>query len=95
MKYIKTFEQISEYKPEIGDYVILDTSPGTGIPEIYGTNVGKITNLLTSDKHATLVWIEYDDNIEPIKYYHYSWIKYMSKDKEELESMLAAKKYNL
>lgn len=95
MKYIKTLE-IWKYgkqdfiTPEIGDYVIINAEPGSGIPEYYGDNIGKITAILN-----TLIYVNYGENLEPLKYIHESWIKYISKNKKELELKLAANKYNI
>ena len=94
----KIFENINEGEIGIGDYVILGYTPGSGISQQYANNIGKITNIASMGlKHIEYshISIIYENNLEPLILIHKSWIKYWSKDKEELEAFLATKKYNL
>ena len=101
MKYLKTYENSqnslnypSELHPEMGDYVILswDASIGTSIPKYSSQNIGRITKEPLND---ILVWIEYDNDLQPLKYIHKSYIEHISKNKKDLETILLANKYNL
>lgn len=94
MKYIKKFEYAIEMNvsidPKIGDYVILNAAPGSGLPLYSGENVGVIT-----DKAANGSILISFDGLLPLKFIHKSWIKYIADDKTELELKLKRDKYNL
>jgi len=109
MKYIKTFE-MNEYIPEVGDYVICsydnDQVSGYSIDEqnfIYD-KIGKISLIVNGERFP--YYVEYDnipENIingvlsNEVKYIqmHRRVIKYFSKDKNELEMVLKANKFNI
>lgn len=89
------YESINNGKPKKGDYVIVDFR-GDII-----TKIGQITYIKYNSYLPYL--IEYDDDFN---YYDYGLydkyisinldeIKYWSKDKKELETLIQANKYNL
>lgn len=81
MKYIKRFENI-ENTPKIGDYVILDLEIGQLI-----------------DEDNNWWYINFEKNQFLTCYYTKDYIKervkYWSKNKQELETILVINKYNL
>ena len=93
MKYIKTYEEINQGTPEVGDFVLCDISRNTvtndELYQAYTTTIGKI---VTMDDNNYEV---YFDSIDDFDYFHNSEIIYWSKNKSELEYVLNAKKYNL
>ena len=100
MKYIKEFEYAKEkdgsIDPEIGDYVILNAVPGSGLPLSSGENVGIITDKAANgNKPSRLISIDYNGHFKPLNFIHKSWIKYISDNKTELELKLKRDKYNL
>ena len=98
----KTYESINEDEPELGDYVICKESHEHEIvvQNFLSQNIGKIVEMNKGYKYI----VKYK-NIpnDTKKYFIYQGtrgmdrneIKYWSKDKEELESILNANKYNL
>jgi len=99
----KMFESINMGKPEVGDYVIYqDSTKVKEIQDFVNSEIGIITH-----KFKSVVNRDYDvkyDNI-PIsisfcfpknnREMKLDEIEYWSKDKTELEAILASKKYNL
>lgn len=81
MKYIKRFENIKN-EPEIGDYIILDLEIGQIIDE--GNNWWYIE--IEKNQFSTCYYT---------KDYIKDHVKYWSKNKEELETVLVTNKYNL
>lgn len=106
MKYIKTYEEINIDKPQIGDYVILDK---TFDAEFCSNNIGQIikadpeVSVYFSELYGDHDYIVKYENMpkEPEEFIgdktftSFEWILYWSKNKEELEAILASSKYNL
>ena len=104
----KIYEAINQGKPEVGDYVICDDILAEGpVKNFILNNIGKY---ITYNKNTHYSYIiEYDnipnDIIQKFKKNAFHGdnckrmgideIKYWSKDKEELEEILAENKYNL
>ena len=96
MKYLKTYESSISYS--VGDYVIIQTE---NIPDFIENNIGQIIKIANYNE----ISVKYE-NI-PIKYKSYyftdnnerrfvnSQILHCSKNKEDLEHILTANKYNL
>ena len=103
MKYIKTFESINKDKPEVGDYVICDSTIDdyvicdstnfVSLRELVQNSIGKIT-IIKSVFFWDEFYIEYGDLIGDIMFVEEE-ILFWSKNKEELELILTTKKYNL
>ena len=100
----KLFELLGEdVFPEIGNYVIMD---GAMISLFINNNIGQIVDIIKEIKNDlpyTSLVVKYDNIPVKIDYcfidncriFHINQITYMSKDKEELETILQAAKYNL
>lgn len=101
----KIFETINEGDPKIGDYVLLKYDKfKNDMTNFLNDHIGKI--IFIDEK---LYRIEYYDVPDTINYrFHYyktnnsytktiekRYISYWSKNREELEELLAAEKYNL
>jgi len=87
----KIFENINE-KPKIGYYVLLDPKQFsyTGYEE-YINNIGLITMIHGSGE---IYKIEFENIYKQINV-RITKIKYWSENKEELETLIQAKKYNI
>ena len=99
----KIFEN-NNREPEIGDYVAIKLENLYGItPKIVtdflNSHAGRILNINYNDEYYAIKFDkEFEgDNIMYFKYYPVSEnvIEYFSKNKQEVESYLASKKYNL
>jgi len=109
MKYIETYENMSE--PEIGDWVICKDvntfNEDNDIIDFIDNNVGqiiKITKIVYLIKYGiNFNKVEFEpesfgfpsDDGLGVRRFQRSEIKHWSKDKENLEAILAANKYNL
>jgi hypothetical protein len=98
----KIFEELEEWNKETGYYVIL-TEPGDREKDIEIRNflenhIGRIKKMYYPGAWFT---VEFDNVPEKIaKYFngrdfHQSYIKYISKNKEDLEPFIQSNKYNL
>ena len=102
----KLYESINEDKPEIGDYVICEdsTNGDKNLLEFENTHIGRIF----ADDHPLEEWnylVKYENFpfslrsfftfSENSRAFSLSEIKHWSKNKEDLEHVLNAKKYNL
>jgi hypothetical protein len=100
MKYIKTFESKNK-TPEVGDYVICEDDFGNEIiTNFISSTAGKIKKKLKGnlDSHTYLVYYENAPNIgfrNSCREMTLKDIIHFSKNKEDLEAILAAKKYNM
>jgi len=85
---IKRFNKSKVVEPEIGDYVVVNYNKKSKIGELLGKSIGQITDhtnyKLYRVKYGTTDWMVNRNEIE-----------YFSKNKEDLEPIIAAKKYNL
>jgi hypothetical protein len=86
-KFIMNIKRFNEsVEPEIGDYIIVNLKNST-IGELLSNSIGKIVeynNKIYKVKYGTTNWTVYRNEIEEF-----------SKNKEDLEPFIAAKKYNL
>jgi hypothetical protein len=108
MKYIKSYED-NINTPQIGDYVIATTSEGNIEVKLFiRNNIGQIKDILMTktprlgNVHNLKVYYQNtpEDLLNNNKDGNYWWIKpenilHYSKNKEELETLKIAKKYNL
>ncbi len=101
----KIFENINEGKPEIDDYVLLDYRKyRNDMTNFLSSNIGKI--IFIDDNFCILEFYDVPDSIN----YRFEYnkinntykktikpnkISYWSKNREDLEEILIAKKYNL
>ena len=110
MKYIKTYEYYGELGTEdeflknpikIGDYVIVDPSEFSNsklreqLENVVGevVNIEKLASFPVEVKYSQYVRLNgQDKNIIPVTY---NEVIYWSEDKDELEVLIQAKKYNL
>lgn len=106
MKNIKTFETYFVNDVQPGDYIILYIDSFayakiSGINDIdfVNTHIGKVKLKNTSGEYIA---VEYDESTPDtfeednhIIYVNPRYIKHISKNKEELEILLAQNKYNL
>ena len=102
MKYLKLYEENIENKPKIGDYVICEDKSiaiDNNTKEFISNNIGKIIgigDLGGIKKQLKLYYIvKYDYNAMPEIVMYLDEIIKFSKDRNELEEYLAAKKYGL
>jgi hypothetical protein len=97
MKYIKNFklfENIDEGEPKKGDWVIIDTSHLNIYPDHneneYKDKIGKIIRIR---KHYDEIDIDFDGR--KLHGFSLSKISHWSENREDLETLLDANKYNL
>jgi len=105
MKHLKAYEDMNTGEPEIGDYVIINTERYLKQPlsDFINNNIGKIRW-----KEGGSIDVKYfnipkeikryfNDNpvVDYIRKFPVSRVTHWSKNKEELEEILTAKKYNL
>lgn len=109
MKYIKTFEKINVNKPKAGDYVICggEYSSNMNFINHIKNSIGLVTSIDKNSYEKLFIIkydydynqfdleIEYNENKMDLYTTRINDIKYWSKNKEELELILAANKYNL
>ena len=84
MRYLKTFESINDDDIQVGDYILLDKS--------HGHKIGRVEVVRA---HYNEVNAMFDP---PTNFWYgimMSSIEYWSKNKEDLEAILDAEKYNL
>jgi hypothetical protein len=96
--------------PKVGDYVICGVNDknhcSTAEKEFIYNKIGKIININNSQKYNyytiyitydNIPWGIYDGDYNDLKYIkmNISSIKYFSKDREELESILNTNKFNI
>jgi len=110
MKYLKEFEIINNGQPKRGDYVIVNYNYGDfhNLNNFLNNNIGKILdinnneiyisyNVLEKDMLESIktYFITYEDNIYKISLeMEYTDINFSS-NKEDLEILLQANKFNL
>ena len=100
MKYLKTYESIID-ELETGDYVVVE--PSLGNDELYNfitSNVGKISGIFVDRvgvkfENIPLEMSEDKLFLKNIRYFDHNQIIFRSKNKEDCETFIAAKKYNL
>lgn len=91
MKHIKKYEYYKNYNDvKVGDFVILDTPDGSGLPKYACCNIGEVTDIINDN----LIYIKYE-NFPSLTYIHKSWIKFKSKNKEDIKIILLQNKYNI
>ena len=108
MKYLKFYEELNIDKPEIGDYVLCfdieeDDDLDKALNDFTSSNIGIIINIDTTK--PILYSIRYEKIPKDIMVYFDKpnssrvcferEIIHWSKNKEELETILTAKKHNL
>jgi len=101
MKHIKLFEEINQnvigswtLAPEVGDYVICDSTNFDLLKNLVKNNIGKLIQIEKVTRDDDNYYIKYTEIENDIVFWR-SEILYWSKDKEELEAILTAQKYNL
>jgi len=109
MKHLKTFENINTHlrtqkeEPKVGDYVICKEIYST-YPDVKKFTINNIGTIIsTSEPYPFVYLIAYENVPYNIKYYFENDTLYMSfkeiveysENKEDLEAILAANKYNL
>ena len=101
MKHIKTYENLNE--PQIGDYVICG-NPGISedniIYDFIINNIGKLVNITNDDPpiyyvHYNNIPSKLSNNILPGEPFRKKSITAWSKYKKEIETIIAANKYNI
>jgi len=102
MKYIKTFENYNIGVPEVGDWVICNpifSSSVDGLVDFIKSNIGKIIEYVTeTDDVIEHYKVEYNNYIKDRGFTRaivIEEIKYWSKNKEELEVISQANKFNI
>jgi len=108
MKYLKRFENINT--PQVGDYVIASLKTDKDIGIFIANNIGQIVAISENDinKLYTVKFFNIEKDIEKFFFTEPEYGEYMtlmffykyeilafSKNKEELETILNANKYNL
>jgi len=107
MKYLKLFEAKLN-RPEIGDYVICDSDELVSrVADFISTHIGRYVIKINSNAFPYIIYYEEapsglieEEDIDPNnrdKHIGFSKkeILFFSKNKEDCEAYLAAKKYNL
>ena len=106
MKYLKKYEDTNINKPKVGDYVLCEEKYTENVTVQYqdvlnfiSNNVGVIKFIRNNDFYVAynnvpqeLTRFFRDENSRRMEN---SEIKYWSDNKEELEAILASKKYNI
>jgi hypothetical protein len=110
MKHLKKYEQLKEQEPKIGDFVICTDNGITNdknFESYLNTNIGKIILIRDNDKDPYCVLYEdipsnfkvyasiVHDKIRKLIKFNRDEIKYFSKNKEDLERIIIANKYNI
>ena len=111
MKYLKRFEDINIDEPKVGDYVITFDNCDYGSKyndylDFVNNSIGKLYTIKNeySDNYRVIFYNVPESIVQWFTTNHYDEkylvvdreeILYWSKNKEELEHILAAKKYNL
>ena len=104
MKYLKTYEEVNIGQPEVDDYVLVD-SDDIHYQKYSNKYIGKITDIEinTANNKRDIFYVLFNNSAPYVKsnvtrtreiFFRYE-IKYWSKNKEELEPILQANKYNL
>jgi len=103
MKHLKTYESLSD-KPEIGDYVICEDeeiiSNNTFRPFIKN-NIGQIIEIDEKPPEYNIKYENIPTHLlndyfyDDARYFYRKEIKYFSDNKEDLEILMNANKYNL
>ena len=101
MKYIKTFENLSEY-PNVGDYVICEEG-NLNLKDFIENNIGQIYKKYAGRRAKYLVKYENAPDLSGfseldgfrVRVMYSDEFIYLSSDRAELESILSANKYNL
>ena len=101
----KFYEAVNQGEPEVGDYIIANIDDfGGNIEKIINNNIGILINIVEEiDVTSEPFCVKYpgadfgeSDNFERDNWwFSESDLVYWSKNKEELEEILATKKYNL
>lgn len=103
MKYLRKFEDLKE-EPVVGDYVIIESNDiiNLNLKHFIENNIGQITKFFKFDETVLIkytnvpkdlrIWFSSNAQIITFKL---EYIKYFSNNKEELEVILTANKYNL
>lgn len=106
MKYLKKYEELLDEKvyPKVGYYVIME-SANDDINIFLYNNIGQIINVYKDDKKRTLIQVKYNNvpknlyssfhSDEQMRIFGINQIKYMSKNKTDIELLLNSKKYNI
>jgi hypothetical protein len=102
MKYLKTFEE-NENEPQVGDYVIVRENRILLLDSFFSENVGRIVDDKYSRRYPFLVQFENIPDDLKIEFgdknnsrqFSIDEIDHWSKNKEDLELMISANKYNL
>ena len=103
MKYLKEYED-NKNKPEVGDYVIINNGEFNNRPnsviEYITTHIGQITSkngkrYIVEFNNPPILHSSYDNSIKNGWGLSIEEIDFFSKDKKDLEHILAANKYNL
>ena len=95
MKYLKLYEENIENVPKIGDYVICKDKSiaiDNNTKEFISNNIGKI---IARPSFMYIYIVKYDYNAMPEIVMYLDEIIKFSKDRNELEEYLTAKKYGL
>jgi hypothetical protein len=99
----------AENEPKLHDYVILDINWHPNLPKLdffFNNNIGQISKLKKDNKNRDYIQYQiiYENSPKEFKkyilnnrfsYVYRSQIKYFSSNKEDLEAILTANKYNL
>ena len=107
MRHLKLYEELNIDEPERGDYVIAECTKNVSnkkMIDFVNNTIGILINAEYDHLIGTFEYtVKYDDIPEEISEYYFSIsgtkcfyeLKYWSKSKEELMSIIAARKYNL
>ena len=96
MKYIKTFEDINNCKPEVNKYAIAEYKDILVIGKIYAES-GSIRSNISREGEQKFYYIKFKlpDGRTYNDIFYANNIKYCAKTKKELEFILTAQKYNI
>lgn len=86
----KLFENINEGEVQVGDYILHKSRRDEGLYDILTTTIGQVLSI-NGYREAR---VRFDSPIN-IMFIDLDRIEYWSKNREDLEAILAAKKYNL
>jgi len=95
----------TENKPNIGDYILCETKyKDSELTYFLSNNIGRVIDETIRDDNKIMFLIEYENlpkelsintSNPPNRWIGINFIKYLSKDKNDIEEILTAKTYNL
>jgi len=87
----KLFENINDGEPQDGDYILYKSRRGEGLYDVLAITIGKILKIRKVYNEAQVIF----DVPIGLMFIDLDKIEFWSKNREDLEALLASKKYNV